>query len=133
GPSRGDWVRFVFDNEDSWNESAAHHKMLVQKYPNSGRAWFNFGYASLSAGDQAAAVDAFKRAVQLNHRVGTSSYNIACAYALQDDKDAAFDWLNRAKAAGFDLDDYLDDDDDLRSLRRDTRYKALLASVENDD
>ncbi|HEX7829291.1 MAG TPA: M56 family metallopeptidase, partial [Thermoanaerobaculia bacterium] len=47
GPSRGDWVRFVFDNEDSWNESAAHHKMLVQKYPNSGRAWFNFGYASL--------------------------------------------------------------------------------------
>ncbi len=132
GPRRNDWMRFVIDNEDSWAESAAHHKMIVQKYPQSGRAWFNLGYASLRAGDQATAVSAFQRTVQLGHRVATSSYNAACAYALQGNKDAAFEWLKRAKNAGFALDDYLDDDDDLDSLRRDPRFKALVAAVEGD-
>jgi len=131
GPGRHDWVKYVFDSEDSWAEAATHHRAITQKYPQSGRAWFNYGYASLRGGDEAQAIEAFQKAVQLGHRVGTSSYNVACAYALQGNKDAAFEWLKRAKNAGFDLDDYLYDDDDLRSLRRDERFKALAASVEN--
>ena len=50
---------------------------------------------------------------------------MACAYALQGNKDAAFEWLERARAAKFDLDDYVDDDDDLDSLHRDPRWKKL--------
>jgi beta-lactamase regulating signal transducer with metallopeptidase domain len=131
GPGHGgDWVRFVLFNQDSWEEAVAHHKLVAKKFPTSGRAWFNLGYASLRAEDQTTAIDAFKRAIQLGHRVGTSSYNVACAYALQGKKDEAFEWLKRAKNAGFDLNDYLDDDDDLRSLRRDPRFKALQASIE---
>lgn len=129
GADRHDWLRFVLD-DDRWEEAAARHRRIVEKYPQSGRAWFNFGYSSLHAGDHAAAADAFQRAVQLGHRVGTSSYNVACAYALQEKKDEALDWLNRAEAAGFDLGSYLDDDDDLDSLRRDPRFKALKARVE---
>lgn len=133
GPGhRGNWVNLIFDTKESWDEAAAHHKLIAQKYPQSGRAWFNYGYTALRAEDYAIAIDAFQRAVQLGHRVGTSSYNIGCAYALQGNKDQAFEWLKRAKNAGFDLDDYLDDDDDLHSLRRDARFKALQASVESD-
>lgn len=130
GANDNKWIRFVIDNRDSWAEAAAHHKLIVQKYPRSGRAWFNFGYASLRAGEHAAAADAFQHAVQLGHRVGTSSYNAACAYALQGNQDAAFEWLKRAKNAGFALGDYLDDDDDLDSLRRDPRFNALRAAVD---
>jgi beta-lactamase regulating signal transducer with metallopeptidase domain/Flp pilus assembly protein TadD len=128
------WLEsLIFDddkNDDDWKEAAAHHRAMTGKYPRSGRAWFNYGYAALHGGDHAAAADAFQRAVQLGHRVGTSSYNVACALALQEKKDEAFAWLDRAKNAGFDLEDYLDDDDDLDSLRRDPRFRALKASLE---
>jgi tetratricopeptide (TPR) repeat protein len=111
---------------DNWKESEEHHQKMVRKYPDSGRAWFNLGYTALQARDFGTAIDAFGRAISLNYRTGTSSYNIACAYALQKNSDAAFAWLDRAKNAGFDLDDHLEDDDDLNSLHRDARWDALV-------
>jgi beta-lactamase regulating signal transducer with metallopeptidase domain/tetratricopeptide (TPR) repeat protein len=111
----------------NWANVAARHKKMVQKYPSSGRAWFNVGYSSLQARDFATAHDAFRRTIAMNYRVGTSSYNIACAYALQNDKDAAFAWLAKAKAADFELEHHLRNDDDLDSLHRDPRWKTLIA------
>jgi tetratricopeptide (TPR) repeat protein len=134
GNSASDWLKFVIGEDDErWAKTAAHHKLVLQKYPQSGRAWFNYGFSSLRAGDRTTAVAAFQHAIQLGHRIGTSSYNIACAYALDNNKDLAFEWLKRARNAGFNLDNYLDDDDDLDSLRRDPRFKALVASVEPED
>jgi len=114
--------RWLFDN---WSDSVRHHGEMVRKYPNSGRAWFNFGYVALQARELATAEDAYRRTIELKYRPGTSSYNMACAFALQGNKDAAFDWLKRARAAGFDLSDHARDDDDLDSLRRDSRWDDL--------
>jgi beta-lactamase regulating signal transducer with metallopeptidase domain/Flp pilus assembly protein TadD len=117
------WLNaFVSDN---WRDAAGHHREIANRYPNSGRAWFNLGFTSLRAEDYATALQSFHRAIDLGHRLGTSSYNIACAYALQGDRDAAFEWLGRARTAGFELENYLTSDDDLDSLHRDPRYKAL--------
>ena len=116
-------------NLTKWDDVAERHKRMTKKYPNSGRAWFNVGYSSLQARDFATAHDAFRKTIAMNYRVGTSSYNIACAYALQGDKDAAFEWLGRAKAANFELDDHLEHDDDLDSLHRDPRWKNFTAGL----
>ncbi len=109
----------------NWSDSVEHHRKMTQKYPTSGRAWFNLGYTALQDRDFATAIGAYQKTLALGYRPGTSSYNIACAYALQGNRDAAFDWLNRARAANFDLDSYVDDDDDLDSLHRDPRWKKL--------
>jgi beta-lactamase regulating signal transducer with metallopeptidase domain len=130
GIHRPEWIKYLLDEDGGdWARVAARHKAAVDKYPTSGRAWFNYGYAALRNEQHAEAITAFQRAVQLEHRIATSSYNVACAYALSGNKDQAFEWLKRAKNAGFELKDYLDDDDDLRSLRRDPRFRALAASV----
>lgn len=121
------------DEPENWRGVAAYHRSIAQKYPTSGRAWFNLGYTSLQARDLPTAVDAFQRAVDLGYRTGTSSYNVACAYAVKGDRDAAFAWLDKARAAGFDLGDYLDDDDDLDSLHNDPRYAKLQADVEREE
>lgn len=113
----------------NWKESAQHHRAMVNKYPDSGRAWSNLGYTALQARDFATAHEAYRKTIALNYRVGTASYNIACAYALQGDKDAAFEWLGRAKAANFDLDDHIHDDDDLDSLHDDPRWETLTAGL----
>ncbi|HEX2059740.1 MAG TPA: M56 family metallopeptidase, partial [Thermoanaerobaculia bacterium] len=113
----------------NWREGVEHHRRMTQKYPNSGRAWFNAGYASLQARQFPAAIEAFQRTIAMHYRVGTSSYNIACAYALQGDRDAAFAWLGKAKAANFELEDHLDHDSDLDSLHRDPRWKTFTSGL----
>jgi beta-lactamase regulating signal transducer with metallopeptidase domain/Flp pilus assembly protein TadD len=109
----------------SWDAAAAHHRQMLDRYPNSGRAWFNYGFTSLQARDFAAAMKAFQRTKEMNYRPGTSAYNLACAYALQENKDAAFEWLARAESEGFELGNYLRSDDDLDALHGDPRWKAL--------
>ncbi|HEX2121221.1 MAG TPA: M56 family metallopeptidase [Thermoanaerobaculia bacterium] len=120
------------DDEESWRDVVAHHRAMAQKHPNAGRAWFNLGYVALQARDFATGHDAFHRAIQLGHRLGTSSYNIACGYALQGDREAAFEWLNKARARGFELANYIDSDDDLDSLHSDPRWKTLRAEVKKE-
>lgn len=115
-----------------WKSAADHHRRIAAKYPNSGRAWFNLGYTALQARDFDAARRAYLRTIELEYRVGTSAYNIACAHALEGDSNAAFTWLERAREAGFDLSRYLDDDEDLRSLRRDARWKKLTREVKRE-
>ncbi|HEV7763357.1 MAG TPA: M56 family metallopeptidase [Thermoanaerobaculia bacterium] len=116
---------------NTWDDAVDHHRDMTKKYPNSGRAWFNLGYAALQDRDFDTAIAAYRRTLQLGYRPGTSSYNMACAYALQDNEDAAFEWLERAKAAKFDLDDYVHDDEDLDSLHNDPRWEKLTAGLEN--
>lgn len=60
-----------------------------------------------------------------------SAYNAACALARAGRRDEAFRWLETAYQAGFSLENYLDDDDDLRSLRSDPRFADLQARVTN--
>ena len=111
---------------DDWRDAAKHHQAMVKKHPQSGRAWFNLGFTSLQARDFPAAIDAFRRSIDMNYRPGTSAYNIACAYALQENRDAAFEWLEKARVAGFDVEDHADDDDDLNALHRDPRWEKYV-------
>ena len=116
-------VSFFYDD---WRDAAKHHQAMVKKHPQSGRAWFNLGFTSLQARDFPAAIAAFRRAMDMNYRPGTSAYNIACAYALQENRDAAFDWLEKARVAGFDVEDRAEDDDDLNALHRDPRWDKYV-------
>jgi beta-lactamase regulating signal transducer with metallopeptidase domain/Flp pilus assembly protein TadD len=117
------------EDDDNWRKAVAYHNAIVKKYPNSGRAWFNLGFAALQARDFNTGIDAFQRAIQLDHRVGTSLYNIACGYALRGDRDLAFSYLEKARDAGFDLENYLRHDDDLDSLHDDPRWDALRSEL----
>lgn len=118
------------DDRSEWARVAAHHRAMTQKYPQSGRAWFNLGFTALQARDFRTGQDAFQRAIDLNYRVGTASYNIACGFALQGNRDAAFQWLEKAKANNFELQNYLFNDEDLSSLHDDPRFDALAKEVD---
>ncbi|MEO8429985.1 MAG: M56 family metallopeptidase [Acidobacteriota bacterium] len=71
------------------------------------------------------AIEAFQKSIDAGCREEAASYNIACGYALKGDKDRAFEWLAKAEAAGFELEKYLESDDDLDDLRSDPRFAAL--------
>ncbi|MBK5259749.1 MAG: hypothetical protein JJE51_09155 [Thermoanaerobaculia bacterium] len=120
---------FSWDGERPWRESLASYRELTVKYPTQGRAWFNLGYAQLQSGDNRGSADSFRRSRDLGYRAATSAYNLACAYARDGQIDASFAALHDARAKGFDLSGYLDDDNDLEPLRDDPRFEQLRSEV----
>ena len=128
---KGKYSRWSESEErEGWRASIPHHREVAARYPQSGRASFNLAFTALQARDFATAREAWNRTIALGYKAGTSSYNMACTYALQGDRDSAFAWLERAKAANFELEDHLDHDDDLESLHDDPRWATFTAGLE---
>lgn len=125
------WGRFVGESfGPDWHEHARRYRSYARRHPQSGRAFFNLGYASLQLEEPERARDAFKKALELGYRKSTTMYNLACAHARLREKDAAFDWLFKAIAAGFDSKGHLTFDRDLASLRGDPRFRKARQLAE---
>lgn len=121
--------RYAFGSSwrrSKWRDAAKKFEEYARKNPQSGRAWFNLGYAQLAADRPEAAAEAFEKAVNLSYRKPTTMYNLACSYARADQKDRAFDWLFKALDAGFEGSETIRSDDDLDSLRGDPRYRKAI-------
>lgn len=56
-------------------------------------------------------------------------YNLACAYALAGHREKAFEHLRKAVECGYDDAEHMENDEDLRSLRDDERFKDLLERI----
>ncbi|HEV8657405.1 MAG TPA: M56 family metallopeptidase [Thermoanaerobaculia bacterium] len=128
-PAKNIFAKMFKNDEGDWHDSLARFRSLTQKYPSLGRTWFNLGFAALQAGQNAESINSFKRALDLNYRTPTTMYNIACGYARSNQTDAAMEWLQKARSAGFQLCNYIDHDDDLNSLRSDPRFRELRKQV----
>jgi tetratricopeptide (TPR) repeat protein len=101
-------------NEDRKNET------------RDGEYWFNRGYSLHQSDHYIEAIEAFSQSIGLGYRQATAMYNVACGYALLNDKDNALFWLNRSLGAGFDRADLLRSDSDLDPLRSDSRFKEIV-------
>lgn len=109
-----------------WAPAVKLYESLVQSEPNNGRAWFNLGYALHYSRAHARAIEAFEHARQLDYTRPTSMYNIACAYSMLDQRELAFEWLERAVAEGYDVNGYITADRDLDNLRSDPRFQQFI-------
>lgn len=117
-----------------WAPAIKLYESFLREQPNNGRGWFNLGYALHYSSEHARAVEAFDRAIQFEYRPPTSMYNIACAYSMIGNRDAAFQWLEKSVDAGFDIGGYIGDED-LNNLRSDPRFKRFqkIADDEHKD
>jgi tetratricopeptide (TPR) repeat protein len=115
-----------------WAPAIKLYESFVRSEPNNGRAWFNLGFALHYSREHAKAIDAFQHALALGYHKPVSTYNVACAYAMLNQRDSAFEWLDRALAAGFDSIGDLVWDKDLDSLRSDPRFKRFRDAANYD-
>ena len=74
------------------------------------------------------AMENYKKAVQIDPMASDSYYNLACLFALRNDKEQAFRYLNMAVLNGYIDLNTLDEDPDLGNLREDPRYDQLKKS-----
>jgi hypothetical protein len=99
---------------------------VTEREPKNARAWRALGVARLrtKAFDESDA--AFRKSLELEPSSPAPLYNLGLLAAARGDKDAAIDWMRKAKATKrLDM-SYLDFDADAASLRSDPRYKDLL-------
>jgi beta-lactamase regulating signal transducer with metallopeptidase domain/tetratricopeptide (TPR) repeat protein len=118
GPFRG--------KKGDQEEELARLQDAAKKYEKVGRAWHNLGYGLLAAGKYAEAEKAFANALSRGYQQGKTLYNLACAAAQQEHKDAALDYLKKSVDAGFSDWEQMKSDEDLGTLHGDARFKALV-------
>lgn len=100
-----------------------------RKEVQDGQYWFSRGYELHQSDRYIEAIEAFSHSISLRYRQATCMYNVACGYALLNDKDNALFWLERSLAVGFDRGDLLKADSDLDPLRSDPRFQAIIQKV----
>lgn len=99
---------------------------LVEAEPEHARAWYFLGHALHGEERDEEALEAHARAATFPRTAGGASYNAACAAARLGRVDEAFDWLERAREAGWENPVQVATDPDLEALRGDPRLEAYL-------
>ena len=77
-------------------------------------------------GAQGKALDAFKKALEVDPNDPAIRYNLGCFYARAGDPDKAFECLEGSITSST----WIENDADLDSLREDPRYRRLLERLE---
>ena len=103
----------------------------VKVDPKSALAWQLHGYALHADGKLDAAIKSHKKAAEFDSTRGVALYNLGCAYSLKKELKTAMDYLDKAIDAGFLQTQYFETDTDLDNLRKEKRFKEIVAIVKN--
>jgi len=104
-------------------------KLATELNPDCGGAWYDLGLAHARLKQRSRARECFLKSLQIDPDRAWSRYDLACLDALEGRRDEAFENLMQAVVRGVRDIGYLRRDEDLRSLRRDRRWKTLLTTI----
>ena len=119
----------LFQKQD-WAAAAQAYEVITRREPSNGRAWFRLGSALHATGRYDRAAEAFQRAAEIGFQPPGAMVRVARAYARKNDREKAFEWLEKAARAGFGQYQFLSADPDMANLRGDSRFKDVLTQIE---
>ncbi len=112
-----------------WKEAASLLRTITETDKSDGRAWFMLGYCLHADGKLDEAIIAHKQAATFPRSRPTALYNLACAFALQSDRDAAIETLKLAIDSGFVSATSIADDVDFAFLKSDPDFLQLVSAA----
>jgi tetratricopeptide (TPR) repeat protein len=105
------------------------YRALVASNPADAEAWLGLGRVMHDAQRYGEAIAAFAEAARGTEQRATALYNLACAYALNGNKEKAIEAASSAMDAGLRHRAMYEGDPDLASIRDDERFRKLIASL----
>ena len=87
-----------------------------------------YGYCLHASGELDKAIEIHKKAAEFDQFAGIATYNLACAYSLENQADDAFVALEKAIELGFGDVGQMEGDSDFDNIRKDKRYAKLIES-----
>ncbi len=106
-------------------------KEAIALDPGCAGAWYDLGLAYARQKHLKMARGYFIKSLEVEPGRPWPYYDLACLDALEGKRESAFQNLHIAVERGFRDAGYLRRDKDFRSLRRDARWKTLLATIGN--
>ena len=114
--------------EDRPAEAIEPLRTLLASMPDDAHARGVLAHALLAAGELRASRTEGRLALAFDPTLSTVAWNLACAYAREEDAERAIPWLQRALATGaYEPSDVIGDPD-LASLREDHRVAVYFAT-----
>jgi len=112
-------------------DAAQRLDAIVKREPQNAQAWRMLGDARLRAKEPDAALAAYQKLVELEPDSPRGLYGIGVVHAVRKDADGAFEWFGKAKATHkLDM-TMIVADQNLKALKDDPRFKALLPKPED--
>ena len=121
--------------EALYNKSFEKYQQAVQYKPNSYEAYYNWGNALSELAQTKSGVEAEKlyneafEKYQLAIKNGGSSYNLACLYAIRNNKEEALKYLERSLSRNEASVEFVEKDKDWDGLRGDSDFKRILSNT----
>lgn len=110
----------------SWAALEERARATLEREPEAAQSRHELGWAMLRLKRYDDAEPIFKSLAESGWNVGPSRYNVACCAALSGRADDAFAWLERAAEAGMTNEHLYLTDRDLKNLREDPRFEAMM-------
>lgn len=107
----------------------AIYRGMIADDREDAEAWLNLGRILHEAKRYEEAAAAFTEAANGEPQRATALYNLACAYALDGEKEKAIESVARAIEAGLRNKGLYRGDPDLASIRGDARFETLIANL----
>ncbi|MEZ5344854.1 MAG: tetratricopeptide repeat protein [Pyrinomonadaceae bacterium] len=111
-----------------WAEAENAFSAIVKDEPQNARAWFSLGFARHSQENWKGAIEAFKKNVEIAN-VASGMYNVAAGYSRLNQKDLAFEWLEKALENGAAFGSNIGADEDFENIKNDARFEKMLELV----
>jgi tetratricopeptide (TPR) repeat protein len=115
-----------FFQKSDWANAAQAYETITRLEPANAGAWSRRGVALHSLGKHKEAVAAYERSLEINSQQPMTLFNLARAFARLNDKNKAFESLQKAMQAGYSQTQKLETETDLAGLRDDPRFKPLV-------
>jgi tetratricopeptide (TPR) repeat protein len=107
-------------------EALAIYMEILDKDPGHFASLNDIGVLYLQDGRYISAINNLEKAVRLNPRFVTPCYNLACAYALNNEPEKAMFYLEKAIGINKEVKAWAKNDPDLKNLRGQSGFVALI-------
>ncbi len=116
------------------NEQSDHVEMrflegVRNRCPKDSRVLKALGDLYTRTGELEKGLDVDRNLVRMCPKEPEVWYNLGCSHALVGEKEEAFEALSRAVELGYSDRDWMSRDNDLRSIRKDPRFRLLLQQL----
>jgi TolB-like protein/Flp pilus assembly protein TadD len=101
----------------------------LQLNPDDVRAVYMKSGAFAGLGDDAQALEWSDRALSMDPEEPSVLYNVACNYALMNEREKALDCIEKAFAKGFGHIEWMENDPDFLSIKNHPRFKRLMQGL----
>ena len=122
----------AYDAKDL-QEAARLYQEIVEKEPGNSRMWYRLATSLHGIGQEAKALTAYKKSIEVGLPAMLGEYQIGLVYASLKENEKSLEFLQKAAVHGFAQPERIETDQELAALHGDPRFPKLVQEVKRNE